>query len=297
MKFETVQELSSIEGLELIVDAATVRILHTLEAKSIVVRANNPEHWKVSPESGLIEQIKSSDSSSGDMTIISGNGNVVMSGGNWLHIGGGVRVGGFSMGNVSMGSSRGKTVINSGGKSISIVNGDVFINGKKVDEPDSEQSEAAGEKTKDPDELEVIVPGSYAGDLSLDVRGVAEVTIDSWRCDTLYFSSSGCGNIKTGPLEASSFGFSCSGTSDLFSKGLKTRVAKVTISGTGDAQFESLVTDVLNVTVTGTGDCDIASGSATAGSFSATGTGDITARGNFQRLRQRCTGLGEINVR
>ncbi len=179
-------------------------------------------------------------------------------------------------------------MVRAGGRNVSIINGEVWVDGKKItssEEPDSEG------KPTDPDKLEIIVPNSYRGSLDLTNTGDGNVDIDSWQGGNFTLSLSGCGDLNAGRLnDVSAVNLHSSGTGDIEIESLTSQSFLAALTGTGDLNFEELNTGTFSLRQTGTGDATIDSGSAQSGSVTNSGTGDTTMRGRFGSISKRNTG-------
>jgi hypothetical protein len=269
---------ADIQQLSLNIEMATLTVRHA-DQDDISVYVNHVDHWEVTANG--LQQIKMANRG---INII-GGGTVVTG-----DLAGGVVIGG---GSISIG---GRSVVGrriSGGN-ISIINGEVFVNGRRI----SDQDNASTEPPQDPDVVEVVVPTGFSGGLDLTVGGIVNGSIDSWRGGNASFNFSGQGKIEAGPLtELTAFIYNGSGTAKLIVEKVDTQVAIISVSGTGDVDIDELVSLTVSITTSGTGDVSVSSGSAKSGSASSSGTGDIYMRGDFAAVTTRNTGLGDVRIR
>jgi hypothetical protein len=261
---------ATTRSLELDIMGAIVSIRHE-DRQDIAINANYPDTWTI--KGGSVRQTK--------IQVPFGNSNIV--------IGGSVSING---GVISTG--RGTTMVRAGGRNVSIINGEVWVDGKKItssEEPDSEG------KPTDPDKLEIIVPNSYRGSLDLTNTGDGNVDIDSWQGGNFTLSLSGCGDLNAGRLnDVSAVNLHSSGTGDIEIESLTSQSFLAALTGTGDLNFEELNTGTFSLRQTGTGDATIDSGSAQSGSVTNSGTGDTTMRGRFGSISKRNTGVGYVKI-
>src|SRR6202008_3397461 len=132
---------------------------------------------------------------------------------------------------ISMG--RGTTVVRASGRNVSIINGEVYVDGKKV--TGSEDSGSESGASDRPDELEILVPNSYRGGLSLNYEDGSKITLDNWQGGDLSFSSSGGDNLQAGNLtNLSSFVIQSTGSGDFNIDAVETKTFMATKTGSGD---------------------------------------------------------------
>ncbi len=272
----------TIVGLDLDIGNAVVSIRREDRA-DIVLEANYPDTWSI--DGGSIRQTRVQVQDPGNIMI---HGNVSVGG--LLS-----RAGSISIGGSVRNSTISSTVLSSRGRCVSIVGGEVWVDGKKV--TDSEPS-GAESKSCDPDRLEIKVPHSYRGSININNAGNGKVEIDCWQGGDFTLGMSGCGDLKVGRLDGLNYvSLRSSGTGDIDIESVCARNFHALLTGTGDLDVEELNVDVLSLQQSGTGDATIDNGSAQSGSVSSFGTGDTKIRGRFKNISQRSTGLGEIKIR
>jgi len=262
---------ATVGNLELDIMGAIVSIRHEDRA-DIALKANYPDTWAI--KGGSVRQTK--------VQVPSGN-NMIIGGGS-VSISGGV-----------ISTGRGTTVVRAGGRNVSIVNGEVWVDGKKVTGSEESSSDA---KSNDPDKLEIIIPNTYRGSLDLSNAGDGNVDLDCWQGGNFTVSLSGCGDLKAGRLsDVSAVNLHSSGTGDIEIESLASQSFQSALTGTGDLNVQELNTGTFSLRQTGTGDATIDSGSAQSGSVTNSGTGDTTMRGRFGNISKRNIGVGDVKIR
>lgn len=167
--------------------------------------------------------------------------------------------------NMNVGSVSGTNIgnIRSGGKNISIVNGEVYINGKRVEEPEGTDSAPV----KKPVEIEIQCPDGLSIDCTLTNHAILGAFPEFNRARV---------TIK--------------GSGDA---GIQARSGKLKINGSGDITYKSLGGD-LKMTIAGSGDIK-ASGSFNDVEASINGSGDIQTSGNVNGdYEADISGMGDI---
>ncbi len=200
------------------------------------------------------------------------------------------------------------------GQSVSIVNGQVWINGQRlVADPSREESKEhkAGFALK-----WLADPGVWSSITCIDEGGLDLTAVKTFS-PTLQVTSSGTGDITMGSLVLDSFHVKVSGTGDVMAQRASIGNLTVLSSGTGDVDLKSLQADNVNILLSGTGDVSLPkadvkkavvnlSGTGDVRGFTATmqadlhlsGTGDIKCRAlPTCKVHKRATGTGEISVK
>lgn len=301
---------------------ASVSVRHE-EREDIVINANYPSCWEI--DGTVVRQTKvmvpSGDSakvvggcfiggvtqhSRGIVSIDSisvGNGGVFVGGNNSgsISVGhGGVHVGGRNTGCISTSADR--TEINAGGRRIVVENGEVSIDGKKVEDDGkgaADQAATASEaKPSAPDRLEIIVPLSYRGSLEINNPGGGDVNVDAWQGAYFIVAMSGNGDLKTGILsDIVTVDLNSSGNGDIEIASLSAEGLIGVLSGSGDLEIDELNADKFILRQSGSGDTTISSGYLRSGMVYNSGSGDTTMRGCFGAVSKHNTGSGDIKIR
>ncbi len=267
---------ASVTALEIDVKGALVTIRHE-DRSDIAVNVNNPGNWKLN--GGVLSQTKVNEPLGGGSTVIS----------NGIHIGGSI------VGSVISGGS-GRTVVNAGGRNVSIINGEVWVDGKKVTGGGEEPASAPS--SSGPDKLEVVVPNSFRGSLRLNYEDGSTVDLDKWQGGDVSLTSAGAKRLKTGRLmELHSFVMQGTGGGDAEFDEIGTQTFMLTKTGSLEVNIDELNTVSLLLTQTGSGDTRVSDGCATTGSVSNTGSGDVSIRGRFPSISKRSIGSGQIKIK
>lgn len=281
------QVLESVASLEIDVKGALVTIRHE-EREDIEVRVNNPDNWKLN--GGFLHQSK--------VQQPLGGGTQTMSGGS-ISIGGSIQgsvvsgrsisIGGSIKGNV-ISCNRGRTVVNACGSEESMTS--IEVRGGSTTQPMSVPSNSG------PDRLEVVVPNTFRGNLSLNYEGGSTVDLDKWQGGEVAITASGADSLKAGPLMGiDSFVLQCTGGGDFEFEEIYTKSFRVAKTGSADLVIDELQTESLLLTQTGSGDTKIRDGFAAVGSVNGTGSGDVTMRGAFAQISQSSIGSGEVKIK
>lgn len=191
----------------------------------------------------------------------------------------------FSGGNISIGSVSGTNIrnIRSGGKNISIINGEVYINGKRVDE----SGVVDNAPVKKPVEIEIQCPDGLLIDCVLTGDGIlgAFPKFDQARITIKGGGEAGV-QAKSGKLKIS-------GSGDINYKSLGGNL-KATIAGSGDINASGGFAD-LEASVNGSGDINTIG--EVAGDYEADicGSGDIRHSGKVSgSKRKSISGTGSV---
>jgi hypothetical protein len=199
----------------------------------------------------------------------SGNGVTIISGGNVM-----------SVGNVSVG---GNTVISSGGKNISIVNGEVFINGKRVDENGTTERGPA----QKPVEIEIQCPDGLSIDCTLIGIAILGAKPEFHKARIAVKGQGQAG------LQAHGARLKITGSGEIHYKSLGGST-KMNIAGSGDIYASGLFSDV-EASIAGSG--DIHTDGSVSGDYEAdiSGSGFISHRGAIAgRKDKSVSGTGSV---
>lgn len=158
--------------------------------------------------------------------------------------------------------------------SLKIENGQVIINGQKLDPMPG--SDVPGTCTG-PDMLEVEVPDHYSGGLIISCHGASDVKVDSWTGGTVMLSLQGNANVVTGNLHGLS-------------------KAVVDINGPGKAEIKAITAKTFVANSNNGGVLHVNSGSADMSNATISGSGSITLKGKFKNLKKSVNGEGNIQV-
>lgn len=186
----------------------------------------------------------------------------------------------ISIGNIS--GSASNVSIGSKGKNISIINGEVFINGKKVEEPDTPNT-----PTKKPVEIELQCPNNLSIDcvLSGDATLTSTPEFDKARI-TLQ------GNCDAN-LQAKSCRFKISGCGDVEYKSLGGNL-KANISGSGEIKASGSFNDI-DASISGSG--ELITDGHVKGDYdvSVSGTGEVRHSGTISGQKSKSiSGCGSV---
>lgn len=321
---------TALRQLQLELLDASVSVRHE-EREDIVINANYPSCWEI--DGTVVRQTKvmvpSGDGttvaggcfiggslrqhSRGSVSIDSisvGNGGVFVGGNNSgsISVGpgsvsvgrGGVVVRGNNTGCISTAADR--TVINAGGRRIVVDNGQVSIDGKKVEDDSitavGQASTTNEAKPTAPDRLEIIVPLSYRGSLEINNPGGGDVNVDAWQGAYFIVAMSGNGDLKTGILsDIVTVDLNSSGNGDIEIASLSAEGLIGVLSGSGDLEIDELNADKFTLRQSGSGEATISSGYLRSGMVYNSGSGDTTMRGRFGAVSKHNTGSGDIKIR
>ncbi len=297
---------TALRQLQLELLDASVSVRHE-EREDISVSANYPSCWEI--DGTVVRQTK--------VMVPSGDGTTVAGG---CFIGGSVRqhsrgsvsidsisvgngavfVGGNNSGCISTAADR--TVINAGGRRIVVENGEVSIDGKKVEDDSitaaGQAATAREAKPTAPDRLEIIVPLSYRGSLEINNPGGGDVNVDAWQGAYFIVAMSGNGDLKTGILsDIVTVDLNSSGNGDIEIASLSAEGLIGFLSGSGDLEIDELNADKFMLRQSGSGNATINSGYLRSGMVYNSGSGDTTMRGRFGAVSKRNTGSGDIKIR
>jgi hypothetical protein len=194
--------------------------------------------------------------------------------------------GNYSIGNFT--TITGNVVVqNVGGKRVEIKNGEVFINGKRVDESGTVSSEPAA-PPEIPVEIEIQCPDGLYLDCTLLGQGIlgafpkfkqAWVTIQG---------------IGTAGVQARSGKLNISGSGDIIYQSLGGSL-KARISGSGDIKASGELFDDVEASISGSG--DVITNGVVQGDYEAhiSGTGSVKHSGSIMgRKRKSITGTGTV---
>lgn len=229
-----VKSFSNVQSIE-IESTANVSIITGSEFQ-VKVSGDDADKVKVTQSDSTIK-----------ISYLDETGSINFSGGN-------IVIGNIS--NVSIGSIRGNN-----GKNISIINGEVFINGKKVEEPDSPNT-----PTKKPVEIEIQCSNRISINcvLSGNAKLVAFPEFDKTRitlqgncsaklqAKSSKFKISGCGEVDYKSL-GGNLNANISGSGEIKASGSFNDI-DASISGSGELYTEGTVKGDYDVSVSGTGE-------------------------------------------
>lgn len=327
MQINTISRVGNIatalRRLQLELLDAAVNVRHE-EREDIVINANYPSCWEIdgtvvrqtmvmvpSGDStavaggcfvgGSVRQHSRGSASIGNISV--GNGGVFVGGDNSgsISVGrGGVHVGGRNSGCISTSADR--TEINAGGRRIVVDNGQVSIDGKKVEDDSitavGQASTTNEAKPTAPDRLEIIVPLSYRGSLEINNPGGGDVNVDAWQGAYFIVAMSGNGDLKTGILsDIVTVDLNSSGNGDIEIASLSAEGLIGVLSGSGDLEIDELNADKFTLRQSGSGEATISSGYLRSGMVYNSGSGDTTMRGRFGAVSKHNTGSGDIKIR
>jgi hypothetical protein len=151
----------------------------------------------------------------------------------------------------------------------------LIVGGKKMDPLAG--SDVPGDCGGTSDLLEVIVPDSYSGNLTIGASSDSHISLANWRGGDLKITMLGSSRLEAGMLK------------DL-------NKASIDIRGTASARIGDVAAKVLVTNVDGTGAIDVESGSAAITNATVSGNGKIQMRGKFDNLKQSVQGSGTIKV-
>jgi len=241
----------STTDLVLSVESAQVTVRRQPDAEDILLASNCPGHWNVS--GSVIRQAGLSTTQKGVSMKAGGFGaNIVLNG----------KVYPLSRG--PDGAIR----------NLQVKDGVVTVNGRQL-EPLA-GSDVPGDCTG-PDVLQVTVPESYAGGLTLACQGGSGVTIDSWTGGSLVASLNGSSTLSADTL-----------------KGLEK--AAIDVNGDGKARIKTLASRAFVANINGAGSVQVDHGTAEMSNATVSGAGTMTLRGKFGNLKKSVAGSGNIDV-
>jgi hypothetical protein len=240
---------SSAPAIILTVEDTRVKIRRSADVQNIITTSSCPSHWSV--KGNAIRQVVQSQPQKG-VTLRAGAGGAQITLNGQLY-------------QVPQGADGGI-------HSLKVENGVVTINGKKLEPLSGSASPGVG-----PDTLEIAVPQSYAGGLSIASQGSSSIDIDEW---------------KGGPIEAN-----LGGSSTLTAGNLsKLERIYINVSGTGNAEVNNLNTKVLVANIDGRGTIKVNNGSAATSNATVSGDGTIMLKGKYPNLKKAVRGNGVIDV-
>lgn len=220
------------------------------------------------------------DSNDGNYTIL-----------NNMSVGGSVSIGNIRQNNtvISGGSNvfsgvNNATIHTSGGKQVRIIGGDVFINGVRVDVPES----SSDEKKCTPVEIEIWCPDGLVIDCTL--YGMAFLNAAPQFDHARVVIDGSC----SARLQAKSAKLNVSGSGEIEYKSLGGTL-KVKVSGSGDITADGKFDDI-EVSVSGSG--DVKTSGVVNGDYEVdvSGMGDVTHRGTIAGQRSKLiSGMGSVS--
>lgn len=107
-------------------------------------------------------------------------------------------------------------------------------------------------------------------------------------------SVSGTGDINIVDARGEHLKLRISGTGDIQANG-QVQNLNVTVSGVGDAEIKDLKAENVTVRVSGTGDAEVFASKSLDARVS--GVGDITCYGNPSDVKQKASGIGDIEIK
>lgn len=242
---------SSADEIVLSVETVKVSLRRVAGAKEMTVSSNCPGHWNVS--GNVIRQVAFSSTAKGVSIRADATGAQAMVNG---------RI--YQLPRDSDGAVR----------SLKIESGQVVINGRKLDPIPG--SDVPGPCTG-PEVLDVQIPDSYKGGLTLSSHGAAEVQVDSWEGSKIVLLIHGTSSVEMGKV---------SGLAKLV----------IDIEGQGKARVKAVSTKALVANINGAGTLQVDSGSAEMSNATVSGSGTITLKGKFKNLKKSVNGGGDIQV-
>ncbi len=148
------------------------------------------------------------------------------------------------------------------------------------------------------DELEIIVPHSFAVGLKLSNTGTGNVEIDYWQGSKLEVKAKGLGDFKvTGHCVSEEVLLNANGIGYITFDTIIARSIAVNLDDSGCLSIEKLATDTILLTKTGTGGAYIQDGQAHSGTIVNFGTGETYLSGGFGKISQNNSGTGSIDIR
>lgn len=233
--------------LKVFAENATVSIVRDNKASEITVASNSPGNWNV--QDGMIRQAVISGRKGVGMTSDALGARAIMNG---------------LVYTMPDGPVRGLQMKQDG----------VFVNGEKL-----LPLKGNGEPKLDgeADSLQVIVPDSYAGGLSIGCAGKSEVKLSGWKGSDIQLTLVGDSTISTGQLSA-------------------INKAVVDNRSTGRADIGGLNAKVFVANLQGKGTVNVNDGTAEMSNATVSGVGTMTLKGNFKNLKQAVEGNGKIEV-
>ena len=148
------------------------------------------------------------------------------------------------------------------------------------------------------DELEIIVPHSFAGSLKLSNTGTGNVEIYYWQGSKLEVKAKRLGDFKvTGHCVSEEVLLNDNGIGYITFDTIIARSIAVNLNGSGRLSIEKLATDTILLTKTGTGGAYIQDGQAHSGTIVNFGTGETYLSGGFGKISQNNSGTWSIDIR
>jgi hypothetical protein len=127
------------------------------------------------------------------------------------------------------------------------------------------------------DDILVVVPASYAGDLTVGAAGHSQVALPAWQG----------GSVKVTLLDSTQL--SAGSLSGLHN-------AAIDMHGDGKADIEKLSADTFVASITGNGSINVDQGKAKMSNATVQGNGQIKMKGQFENLKQAVVGHGTIQI-
>lgn len=188
----------------------------------------------------------------------------------------------FSSENIIIGNISNVSIGGSRGKNISIINGEVFINGKKVEEPDTPNV-----PNKKPVEIEIQCPNNLSIDCVLS--GIAILTA-SPEFDKARITLQGNCRAK---LKSKSSRFKISGSGDVEYKCLGGNF-KANISGSGEIKASGSFNDI-DASISGSGELNTEGTVVGDYDVSVSGTGEVYHSGTILGQKSKSvSGCGSV---
>jgi len=253
---------ASSELLAVVAENAQVRINRSAKVTDIVVATNHPKDWNVSGstvrQAGMIKArggVAMLADKLGSRCIVNG------------------KIYPLPPGPIQGGISLSKEGVSVGGKKIEPIQG--------VDMPGipagSDASPADMSGAGAVDQLEILVPDTYTGNLKIGAASDSQIELGSWNGGTIEVYMIGQGSLTAGKLDALA-------------------KAVVDVNGTGKADIQDLSTKIFVANVNGSGKVNVLRGSAEMSNATIAGDGVITLKGSYKNLKQAVQGQGTISV-
>lgn len=235
---------SASNELVLHTNGSLVTIRHE-DRGNIAILSNNPNNWQI--DHNLITPKRQAGSPVGATAAgsnIIGNSPVIT---------------------VSIGQN---ASIQAGDRNVSIMDGEIYVDGKKVGRDNQANC--------GPDRLEVVVPTLYRGGLSISAVG-SEINLDFWQGSEISL------HLSDGGLTAGNISLNGSCT--------------VSSSGSGKLSFEKIEASSLHLHKGGSTNIDIDHLSVRVFAVTQSGPGSTRVRGGrAQSVTVRSVGLGEVSL-
>ncbi|MBN4056964.1 DUF2807 domain-containing protein [bacterium AH-315-J21] len=125
----------------------------------------------------------------------------------------------------------------------------------------------------------------------LDIKGIGDVSIDSYKGEALEVNVSGVGSVDLRDFEAKTLELSLSGVSEIEVNG-KVDELDVSLSGVGEADLRDLIAREVHASASGMGDITVHATERLVAS--ASGFGDVVYYGRPDKVSKSESGFGDI---